>query len=202
MGKPRKIEASVLPAIRDRWSTRAFCSDRIPSEMLHRIFEAARWSPSAFNLQPWRFIIGEHGDTAHNNILSSLAESNRIWASKAGLLVLAISDSMNDKDQSINFHHAYDCGQSVAQLTIQAIHEGLCVHSMGGFDREECRKLFSIPDRYITQTVIAIGFPGDSSGLPQRMQEEELRESLRIDRRNILFKDKFGTKTDTFKPLG
>ena len=69
---------------------------------------------------------------------------------------------------------------------------------MGGFNREACIKIFSVPERYIPQTVITIGFSGDPTRLPDRFQEAEKKESLRIDRKNILFKEKFGTKTDTF----
>ncbi|MFH0893207.1 MAG: nitroreductase family protein [Bacteroidota bacterium] len=202
MGKPRKTDSTLLPAIRERWSTRAFSSKPIPEESVRRIFEAARWAPSAFNLQPWRFIIGFQGDDTYNNILSVLVDANRVWASRAPLLVICISNTINETNMKPNPWHAYDCGQALAQFTIQAINEGLLVHQMAGFDQKKTIELFSVPDSFIPLTAAAIGFWGDEAELPEQVLEGEKTECIRFGLQKIVFKERFGTKTDTFASLG
>jgi nitroreductase len=82
---------SINKLIEDRWSTRAFSSKPVIREQLQSILEAARWAPSAFNEQPWRFILGQKGDSTYDTILSTLIDWNIIWASNASVLILNIA---------------------------------------------------------------------------------------------------------------
>ena len=52
----------VHDLIRRRWSPRIYSGKEVSSEVLTRLFEAARWAASSSNEQPWRFIVGRKGD--------------------------------------------------------------------------------------------------------------------------------------------
>ena len=132
MNKSAKTKYGIHPLLKERWSPRAFKEDIIEKEKLQRIFEAAQWSPSAMNEQPWQFMVGEKGDATYPKILAGLVDANKRWAQKAPVLIVAVAKKnyvYNDKN---NFHYLYDTGQAVAHLTFQACTEGLFVHQMGG----------------------------------------------------------------------
>ena len=102
------------------------------------ILEAARWAPSAFNGQPWRFFVGKRGDTTFNQILASLVEFNQSWAKNAATLILVAAKPTRD-DGSIHADFQFDCGLAVGQLVIETHDRGLVAHQMTGFDKEKAR---------------------------------------------------------------
>ena len=79
---------NIHQIIRDRYSTVIFSSKQIEDEKISSLFEAARWAPSAFNEQPWRFIVGVKGkDENYRKIYNCLMEANQAWAKFAPVLV-------------------------------------------------------------------------------------------------------------------
>jgi len=181
-----------------RWSPRAFRSDNIPEEKLRTLFEAARWSASGGNQQPWRFILGTNGDESFSKILDSLDDGNRSWAQNAPVLVLSVGKKTQNRNDRPNSSYRYDLGQAVAHLSIQATEEGLYVHQMGGFNPDLCRQAFSIPPDFDPITVFAVGFLGDPSQLEgnNRIRETEPRQRMAFD--EFVFSGTFGQPSSLF----
>ncbi len=179
--------------IKNRYSTRAFSDKSIDTDKILSLFEAARWSPSSRNEQPWRFIIGLKDDQAvFNKIANILNPKNKIWAAKAPVLILTIAKlNVNSSDQ-INRHALHDLGLAIANLTFQASAIDLYVHQMGGFDQEKAREIFMIPDNYEPVTVLAVGYKGDPDLLPENLKIREISERKRKDLSEIVFSEKFG----------
>lgn len=165
--------------LRQRWSPRAFNDQVVPPDVLLRLFEAARWSPSSSNIQPWSFIIGIKGDDTYDRIFQTLVEFNQIWAVTAPVLMLSLGCKVRPGKEEINDSYTYDVGQAVAHLSFQATHEGLYVHQMGGFDPAMAVRLFNIPAMYKPITAIALGYMGDAAVLPEKMAEMEARKRER-----------------------
>lgn len=168
MLKPAETIQGIHPLLKQRWSPLAFAETTIPHAMLLSLFEAARWSASSFNEQPWRFIVGTkdgEGET-YQKILDTLVPGNQTWANTAPVLILGIARSNFSHNESPNAVALYDLGQAVGSLTFQASEKGLLLHQMGGYDKEAARKAFAIPDDYILAAVIALGYEGDISRLP------------------------------------
>ena len=95
------------------------------------MIEAARWAPSCFNAQPWRFVVAVRQDEeAFERMVSCLVPGNQQWAKKAGLLAFAVAREAFEHNGKPNRHAWHDVGLAVAQLTMQATHEGLAVHQM------------------------------------------------------------------------
>ena len=113
----------------------------IGKEDLLAILEAARWAPSANNLQPWQFIAGVRGDENFAALLETLAPFNQSWSKRASAYV-AIAGIPTKEDGSPIPTFMYDCGLAAAQLTIEAHHRGYVVHQMAGFDHEKAAELF------------------------------------------------------------
>jgi nitroreductase len=179
--------------IKNRFSPRAFSDKYIDHEKILALFEAARWSPSSRNEQPWRFIAGVKEDQiAFNKIAETLNPSNKIWAEKAPLLILAIAKLTVGSTEQINRHSHHDLGLAIANLTFQASFMDLNVHQMGGFDQKKAREIFIIPENYEPVTILAVGYKGDPETLPENLRLREQAERKRRDLSEILFSDKFG----------
>ncbi|WP_396667210.1 nitroreductase family protein [Microbacterium sp. R86528] len=174
-----KTDSPVLDVLAGRWSPRAFdAAAHIDETKLASALEAARWAPSAHNLQPWRFIVARRGTTAHDTLVASLMGFNRMWAANAGALIIAVAETTAEDGTDIAFA-AYDLGQAVAHLSVQAHHDGLHVHQMGGFDRDAVRSAFDLSERFTPMTAIAIGEIGEAGSLPEALAEREVAPRVR-----------------------
>ncbi len=190
--KEADTEHDIHPLLRRRWSPRAYSDQPVEPEKLLRIFEAARWSPSSSNLQPWSFIIGFKGDDTYAKIFDTLVEFNQIWSINAPVLVLSVGCKIRPGKEEINESYRYDVGQAVAHLSIQAMEEGLYVHQMGGFDPAKAVRLFDIPAMYNPITAFTIGYIGDAAILPERMAESEVKKRERKSISTFVFSGTYG----------
>lgn len=137
------------------------------------ILEAARWAPSAFNGQPWRFFVGKRGDATFNQILTSLVEFNQGWAKNASALILVAAQPTRD-DGSIHADYQFDCGLAVAQLVIETHDRGLIAHQMTGFDKDKARTNVEMPTELMPVVVIAIGKQDSHEKLSGGLAEREV----------------------------
>ena len=184
-------------ALRRRHSPRAFGPDAIDRETLHLLLQAARWAPSAYNEQPWRFIVGLRSEqpAAHEAVASCLVSGNA-WAREAPLLLLGLCKKTFSHDGSSNAHAAHDLGLATAQLIAQATDLGLVAHPMGGFDRAKAMETFQIPPDYEPTTAIALGWPGDWHQLEPALGERELAPRRRRALAELAFSGTWGQAID------
>lgn len=199
MKKPAPVKHSIHPLLAGRWSPRAFSSKEIPTDAIQRLFEAARWAPSSSNDQEWRFIVGVKGDETYQKIFDTLVEFNQLWAGDAHLLVLNCGETISKKTGKPGAIYSYDVGQAVAMLSIQAMHEGLFVHQMGGFDKSKAKELFQLPESVEPLSVMSIGYPGDASDLHPNLQPMEKAERVRNNFDTFVFTKKYGEPSGFFK---
>ena len=163
-----------------RRSPRSFNEEAVISdEDLLAILEAARWAPSAFNGQPWRYFVGKRGDQLFTQILSSLGEFNQKWAHRASSLILVASTTVKG-DGSLHADYQYDCGLSVAQLVIEAHDRGLIVHQMTGFDKSVAQSALSISPELTPVVVVAVGTQDLPEKLSGPMLEREIAKRERL----------------------
>lgn len=190
--KPAETSLALHPIVKNRWSPRSFSSTPVESDKLRRVLEAARWAPSAFNEQPWRFVVGVKADNPYSRLMESLVEWNRNWASTVPVLLAVFGKKTLTKNGEPNATYGYDTGQAVAWLTMQALHEGLAVHQMGGFDKEYIANIFSVPSDFEPITVIALGYQASPDELPEEYKKAELAKRNRKSLSELVFSEKFG----------
>jgi nitroreductase len=177
----------VLDVILSRWSPRAFAAKEVSSGDLMKLFEAARWTASSYNEQPWRFLVGRQGDETYRKIFESLVEFNQSWASSAPVLVLSVAKKIFTNNAAENRFALHDTGAATANLALEATVLGLHTHSMAGFDAEKARALFAIPQEYEMGSVTAIGYLGDPATLPGALREREEAVRQRKPLKEIVF---------------
>lgn len=160
-----------------RWSPRAFDPDQpVSKEALTSLFEAARWAPSCFNDQPWRYLVWDRfGDkAAWERAFGCLVEGNQAWVQYAAVLIAAIAGSEFARNGKPNRWGQYDSGAASENMCLQATALGLSIHQMGGFDAEKLRAEFQIPESFTPVAMIALGHPGDPNSLKESYREMEL----------------------------
>ncbi|WP_219836864.1 nitroreductase family protein [Paenibacillus sp. R14(2021)] len=183
----RKSDYAINPVFLNRWSPRAFSNKPVTDDTLNMILEAAHWAPSSYNDQPWRFIVAKTEEQLRvfHPILS---EFNLMWAGKAPVLILLASDK-NRSNGDPNGAHAFDAGTAWGYLALQARMLGLYTHAMGGIDREKARQLLHVPDTFDVHCMIALGYPGEKSELPEAMQQREV-PNTRLPLKDVVFEGK------------
>src|SRR4051794_41056397 len=175
--------APLHPLLAQRWSPRGFDPDhQLRDGELTALLEAARWAPSASNSQPWRFALAVRRTPEYAAVLDALAPGNRAWAHAASALVVAAARTAGD-DGSPRPWAAYDTGQAVAHLTVQAQHQGLAVHQLGGFDRDRVARLLAGPEDVTPLVVLAVGRHDPEARLPEPFayREKAPRERLPLE---------------------
>ncbi len=180
----------ILHLLAERWSPRAFTTEAIDEAMLGSLFQAARWSPSASNMQPWGFVHAAHGSEGFARIVESLAPGNVIWAQHAPHLIVGVTE-LNKADGSPNLYGRYDLGQSVAHLSIQATALGLHLHQMAGFTADKLRTAIALPASHEPVVVIALGHRGEASQLPPPFDERERAARSRKPADSFVFTDRW-----------
>ena len=176
----KKIDHPIHPILNDRWSPRSFSPKEIPSQELMSLLEAARWAPSAFNEQPWRFIYGYRGTEAFENLHQSLVTGNQSWTDKAAVLMLSFTKDSFDRNQKPNGHARHDLGLAVMSLSVEAGSRGIFVHQMAGIETDAIIERFSIPEGYTPTTAIALGYLADEENMSEEEKAAEFKVQSRI----------------------
>lgn len=180
----RRPDHAVDPQFVGRWSPRAFTDETMSEDQILALLEAARWAPSAANMQPWRFAWGLRGDAAFSSIFDSLAPGNQAWAGRAAALVVIGSKTTRQTPEgaeAANGFHAFDAGAAWANLALQAHLSGWAAHGMGGFDPAKLAAALAMPEGHALHAVAAIGRVGDPAALPEALRSREVpsgRKSL------------------------
>jgi len=169
----RTTEYDVNPLILNRWSPRAMTSELLADEELMSLFEAARWAPSSYNNQPWRFIYAKRNTEHWDRLFNLLADFNKSWAKDAAVLVVIISGKNFEHNGSPSLTHQFDTGAAWQNLALEATARDLVTHAMAGFDYENARKALNIPDDYEVMAMAAIGKKGPKESLPPSLGERE-----------------------------
>jgi nitroreductase len=147
----------------------------LPKDEILRLLEAARWSPSASNQQPWHFVVCARDTPAFDAVHNTLAAGNKPWTSRAAALIVVVTDTVRtskDGTRSPRRLAAYDAGAAWMALALQGTQQGVVVHCMEGFDHVACKGVIKAPEHIDVLTVVAVGLPGDPADLSEAWQRE------------------------------
>jgi len=182
MQKPANTQVNIHEVIANRWSPRAFDAKKaVTNAQIIALLEAARWAPSCFGDQPWRFIVWNKfdNDSAWQQAFDCIVPANQTWVKDVPVLILACADTLFSHNQSPNRWAQYDTGAAVENLCLQAASMGLATHQMGGFNADKTREVFGIPEQYTPMAMLAVGFQGDANALPEELKVRELADRNR-----------------------
>jgi nitroreductase len=130
----------------------------------------------------------EHWDT----FLGLLADSNKVWAKDAAVLVLVVSHQNFEYNNKPSITHQFDACATWENLALEVASRGFVSHGMHGFDYEKARMALQIPNDYDVIAMIAIGKRGSKERLPPKLQEKEFPND-RKPLKEIVMEGKFRT---------
>ncbi|HZI19764.1 MAG TPA: nitroreductase family protein [Pyrinomonadaceae bacterium] len=199
--KHANAEHPVDDLLRRRWSPLAFSARSVGPETLLSLFEAARWAPSSFNGQPWRFVVATKDEPEEfNRMLGCLVPANQRWAKDAPVLMLAVASLNFAHDGRPNRHAMYDTGAAVMCMILQATSLGLYAHQMGGFIPERARETYSIPGGFEPAAAVALGYLGDPESLPEDLRARERKPPVRQPLRDFVFAGRWAAPAPWLTP--
>ena len=191
----------IEPLLQQRWSPRAFAERPVEPAKLLRLWEAARWSASCSNQQPWYFLVATREDDAeYARLLSCLRENNQQWAAHAPVLMVSVAKLSFDMNGQPNRYAFHDVGLGVANLIVQATALGLGVHQMAGFYPDKVRELYGVPDDFEPVAGIVLGYPGDPATLSEELRQRELAPRVRKPLESFIFRGAWGQTSPLAKP--
>ena len=193
MKKIADTEVAINKILAERWSPRAFNPEFIiDNNSLLSLLEAARWAPSCYGDQPWRFVIFQKEHiTSWAGALNCLSIGNQNWAMDASILIVVCANKVFDHNKKPNRWAQYDTGASAENICLQAVNLGLSTHQMGGFDEEKIRNLSNIPEQFDILSVMAVGEALKESAFTEAQRIKEQLPRKRKALSEIYFNNKW-----------
>jgi nitroreductase len=190
LSNPRSPAVEIDSMFIDRWSPRAFDPTPLTQDQIDSLFEAARWSPSCYNEQPWLFVYAVTEED-RERFLSALFEGNQAWCRRVPLLMFLLCRRNFTHNSKENRHAPFDAGAAWMSLALQARKLGLYAHAMAGFNRESAYAILAAPaDQFDIMAAIAVGRRAGPEVLPEAVATKE-QPNDRKPRQNMLREGRF-----------
>lgn len=195
MHKPAITQVAIDATIAARWSGRAYdAAKTVSHEQVIALLEAARWAPSCFGDQPWRFVVWNKNTNAQawQQAFDCIVPGNQAWVKDAPVLLLVCADTLFSHNQQPNRWAQYDTGAAAENLCLQASALGLMAHQMGGFDANLAREKFNVPAQYTPMAMISVGHPADVATLTGDTLARETAARTRKPLSELFFEENWG----------
>ncbi len=195
MQKPAITQVPIDPILANRWSGRAYdASKSVSKEQIIALLEAARWAPSCFGDQPWRFVVWDKqtDNKSWQKAFDCLAPANQAWVKDTSVLMLVCADTLFNHNQKPNRWGQYDTGAAAENICLQASSMGLMAHQMGGFDSDKAREAFAIPEQYIPMAMLCVGYAADINTVTGDALDRETAARARRPLSELFFDGSWG----------
>ena len=190
VAKVRGADQGVHPLIFNRWSPRSMTGEEMTEEELMSLFNAAKWAPSSYNNQPWRFLYARKNTASWPIFFNLMIEFNQGWAKNAAALVVIISHKNFEHNDKPSMTHSFDTGAAWMAMALEGSFRGYVVHGMEGFNYEKARKDLNIPDTYQVEAMAAVGKRAPLEQLSPDLQKKE-SPSMRKETQEIAIEGLF-----------
>jgi nitroreductase len=164
---------SILEVIKERRSVRKYKADPIPDDALYRVLEAARFSPSGKNLQPWKFILVRNESLKQRLVEASVRQT---FIAEAPVVIVACGFPDRCYSRMGNYMKSWsvDVAIAIEHMILQAQEEGLGTCWIGAFEETDVKSILNIPEGVRVLALTPLGYP-DESPLPRgRKNLEEI----------------------------
>lgn len=174
-----------------RRSLRAFSDRPVEREKIERMIEAARWSPSCANRQPWRFVIVGRSDPSRAALDDALDAGNA-WARRAPVLIVAGARKADAAVVESRDYFLLDTGLATMSLLYRGVDQGLLVHPMAGWREGPLKAALSLPDDFLPAVVVAVGYAGKPEEQDEQDRKKDEKPGTRKETGEIAFSGRWG----------
>jgi nitroreductase len=165
----------VFEAIEKRRSVRAYTSEEVSEEDVERLIEAARWAPSAGNIQPWEFVIVRNAITKRR---LSDAALHQTFIEKAPVVIVVCADvtrsSWGYGSRGTNLYCLQDTAAATENMLFAAQALGLATCWVGAFHEDEVAKAINTPTNVRPVAIVPVGHPAEKPGAPRKRPMREI----------------------------
>ncbi|MGC8490461.1 MAG: nitroreductase family protein [Syntrophobacteraceae bacterium] len=169
--------ADITDVILKRRSIRNYEERQVPEEVLDRVLEAVRWTPSWANTQCWEIILVKDREMKEK-LQQTMSKGNP--ATRA-IVEAPVVMAVCGKLQSAGFYKGqsatkfgdwfmFDLGLATQTLCLAAQNEGLGTVIAGLFDHEKAKQALEVPEGYELVTLIPLGYAAKPTGAPGRRE--------------------------------
>ncbi len=152
----------ILEAIKSRRSIRAFKSQNVPAEVVENLIDAARWAPSAGNIQPWDFIIVRKPEIKKR--LAEAALGQTFIQDAPVVIVVCANEDRSSQGYGARGKTLYciqDTGAAIENILLVAYSFGLGTCWVGAFREEEARVILKVPCGMRPVAIVPVGYPAE-----------------------------------------
>lgn len=192
--KQAVTDPAIQPVLARRWSPYALSDRAVPEEDLRALLEAARWAPSSYNEQPWRYMLARRSDgEGFARMLSCLVEGNQAWAANAPVLMIGVAMLNFSRNGKPNKAAHHDLGLAAGNICAEATARGLYVHQMIGIVPERVRELYAVPEDAEPLTALAIGYLGGGGNLSEALRDRDRAPRTRNPVESFVYENSWST---------
>jgi len=165
----------VFEAIKERRSVRAYADEEVSEEDVERLIEAARWAPSAGNIQPWAFVVVKEVETKRK---LSYATLNQTFIQKAPVVIVVCADVTRSSriygSRGEKLYSLQDTAAATENILLAAQELGLATCWLGAFRENEVAKAVKAPRNLRPVAMVAVGYPAERPATPQKRSVNEI----------------------------
>jgi nitroreductase len=172
--------ADLMEIIKERRSIRKYEEKDIPEELVNRVLDAVKWTPSWINTQCWEVVVVKD-KIIKEGLQATISKGNPAAKSiVAAPVVLAVCGRLGKsgyyKDKvSTKFGdwYMFDLGLATQTICLAACDFGLGTVIVGLFDHDRAKEILNVPAGYELVVLIPMGYPAKIPSAPKRREMNE-----------------------------
>jgi len=165
----------AFEAIKNRRSVRAFTNEPVSDKEITKIIDAARWAPSAGNIQPWEFVVIRDPEIKRG---LSVAALDQTFIEEAPVVIVVCANQLRSGSgygsRGVNLYCLQDTAAAIQNMLLAAYALGLATCWVGAFQEEEATKVLKIPNGVRPIAIIPVGHPAEKTEAPDRRPLNEI----------------------------
>lgn len=162
---------NLFETIRGRRSIRSFEKHNVPMDYIYKILDAARYAPSAGNLQPWEFVIVDDEPTKQKIAEACLGQS---FISNAPIVIVACADTERSGSKygarGKAFYSVCEVSAAVENMMLAAEAFGLGTCWVGAFDENKLKYYLKLPKAVVPIAVVPVGYPLSKPSMHKKVE--------------------------------
>jgi nitroreductase len=165
----------VFEAIMRRRSVRAYTNEEVSEEEVKKLTEAARWAPSAGNIQPLELIIVKNAKTKRRLAEAALHQT---FIEEAPVVIVVCANvaqsSRGYGSRGANLYCLQDTAAATENMLLAATALGLATCWVGAFEEDEAAKVINAPKGVRPVAIIPVGHGTEKPTAPQKRSLREI----------------------------
>jgi len=165
----------VLEIIKNRRSIREFKKQDLPQDIIEKLLEAARWAPSAGNVQPWAFVVAYSQKIKQNLSMAAFGQEDLEEASV--VVVVCADEKLAEQSYGVRGKSLFciqDTAAAVQNIMLTAYSLGLGSCWIGAFKEDEVRQVIKAPNGMRPIALIPVGYPNEAPAARNRRPVSEI----------------------------